>query len=768
MDRRFGQLTGLFAITLVILRLGRLLLAGPEYINWQMILIASVVLGGVVWWLLGQLLTIRWMAVTVFGLGGLVLFLRVATPETLTFGVFPSTETSAALQEQMSQAVHLIRFGVPQIEPLVGVIAILAVLMWIIGALYSWGLSGGPVAAMILPSLVLYLQFAVFDREPAGLPWMLASAAMLALIMVALGLERRTETGRARDSDGRPLPRRSPALALVTAGTIGVIAVAVATSVSGLVSEYGNVLWRAGGSGYGLGSGGVTFDRFVDLRQNLVDLPETLLFEGSLAEGAPPAGQIYWRMETLDEFDGIGWKRSTLASSEYTFGVTVGDPAHEYQGSTTNVLMLVQIAGLRQAIAPTAGVIAEIQSVDGDGAIDPTDFRTGTDSSLIYRPVLGAGDLYQVRATYARPDDDLAALATGVDGELSPIFANAAEAGTVSITPETIDRPITRPGDIDSFTNLPDGVPGKLRGIAFAQTRGASTDFERAFLLENWFRGGEFTYSTDVSTGHGSLDLAAWLTDPDSPNYKIGYCEQFASSMAVLGRVLDIPSRVVWGFTPGTPVQYDDREVIEVRGTNAHAWVEMWIDGFGWVRFDPTPRGDLTQPTATFDPTGLVPEIEAGAVAPGLPVPGDLIGNEDPIPSSQPPTEVTPRWWLFAVLAVPLLLSVVPTAKAMRRRRRLRLIREGDITAVWDELVDRLTDLGEPVEASKTPLEVARETDPALVRLAMGYSATIYGGRAGQAKETDLAEAELWLVQSFDRSDRARAALTPRSLFRRS
>ena len=93
----------------------------------------------------------------------------------------------------------------------------------------------------------------------------------------------------------------------------------------------------------------------------------------------------------------------------------------------------------------------------------------------------------------------------------------------------------------------------------------------------------EFTYSLDTAVPSLSRDpLAEFLFVT-----KRGYCEYFASAMAVLLRTQGIPARVVTGFQSGF---YNDVSGSWVmRASDAHAWVEGWIDGRGWVTFDPTP-----------------------------------------------------------------------------------------------------------------------------------------------------------------------------------
>ena len=112
------------------------------------------------------------------------------------------------------------------------------------------------------------------------------------------------------------------------------------------------------------------------------------------------------------------------------------------------------------------------------------------------------------------------------------------------------------------------------------------------------------------------------------------------------------------------------------------------------------------------------------------------------------------------------LVAAIPLLKRVRRRRRLARLRNGDITAAWEEIVDRLTDLGVDVLPSLTPVELARSTDQAMLPLAYRYSATVYGGRIGQGEESDLIEVEWRLNEAYTGSQRARASLSLRSLMR--
>jgi transglutaminase-like putative cysteine protease len=774
MDNRLGRLAGIAAFVLMLMRLGRLLDTGTEAPAWQLIMIASAFLGGVIWWLLSQTVSSRRIGMLIFVAAGVALFLRISVSHTLVVGFLPTVDTLGALGREMAQALDLIRFGVAPVFPTSGIVAILSSLMWATGALYIWGATGGgPSIAMIVPSFGLYLQFAVMDRVPAGRGWMAAGAAVIALALTSIGVERRHEAGRVRDLEGRPLARRAGSMALVLALVVAVGAFAATDSASSLVPENGNIRWRYGG-GYGPGFGGVTFDRLADLQQSIIRRSNAVMFRATLDPDAPPANEIYWRMESLDYFDGIAWRPSASRADFYEPGVGGGDPNYAYRGTTQSITQRVQILNLRSQVLPTAGVGQFFRS----NSVNVAGFQITPDGSAIYQAELGEGDEYEVQATLALNKEDLGALATRADGTLSPLFANASEAGASSLEPGQPPGDVALPPDIERFLELPEDMPAGITQMAREQTFRATTPFEAAWLLQRWFRdSGEFTYSTDVTTGHGNLDLEDWLSEPESLNYRVGYCEQFAAAMAILGRTVGIPSRVVWGFTPGTVEQQaDGSDVVVVRDNNAHAWVEMWMDGFGWVRFDPTPRGDGALPesiTAEFDPEPFLPLVD-GQNPVTIDQPGffddldprNLIDlSDNPIGDRSTGFELD--WVWVALPALALLTFLIPLLKVLRRRRRLARLRRGDITAAWEEIVDRLADLGSPVPPHQTPLEFATATDRSLVPLATSYSAAIYGDRNGGARESDLIAIESWIKLRFDGGVRTRAAFNPRSFLDR-
>lgn len=140
----------------------------------------------------------------------------------------------------------------------------------------------------------------------------------------------------------------------------------------------------------------------------------------------------------------------------------------------------------------------------------------------------------------------------------------------------------------------------RLEQLARAVAGRARTPYAATAALERWFRrDGGFTYTNHPPVSAGA-PLVAFVAQT-----RAGYCQHFAGAMALMLRYLGIPARVVVGFSSGT---YDDkRGVWTVTDHDAHAWVEAWFRGYGWLPFDPTPaagrpaRGELASasPAAT-------------------------------------------------------------------------------------------------------------------------------------------------------------------------
>lgn len=751
MGNAFSRLIGVVAIGLALARLDRLLEPSIEGPAWQLVLIGSAVLGGLVTWVIASARLGRAAGLAIPAVALTLLTARIMAPDQLIAGFVPGAAALAEIRVQLGIAGELLRFGAAPVLPVPGLTAILAVLFWTLGSLAL----GARPALRALPALVVYLQFATLDRRPPGGGWIIAFVLVAAAALVSLIPP--PALGRVRSTDGRLLPRRSTALlvsTLVVAATVGASA---SGALAALIPESGTLGWRTqSGVGSGLyGSG--SFNQFVGLQQSLVRLSDEPMFYARVSESAPPNRELYWKLVTLDTFDGEVW-----AASEQTFAKG-GEPRWEradwaFQGPTTRVAATVRIAGLAGQFLPT--LYSPIRLASDESLINES-FRVREDGSIAVDLQVIDNWTYQLDADLPVPD--IAALASS-GGELSPMFRTAEEAGVFEGGAGTLGS-TPRPESLAGYTALPSSVGRDVRDLAREIASGGSTDFERALLLEAWFRDPAlFTYSTEVDTGHSSLDLEEWLTDPDSRNYRTGYCEQFATAMGVMARAVGIPSRVVLGFTPGgIETQADGSEVIVVRENNAHAWVELWMDGQGWVRFDPTPRSDGVNPSVSADEVGFDPRAflpapdETGGTEPGsaAPVtPDRLDEGEESGPGQRTPTagsDSQASLWVWALLAAALVVAALPTAKVVRRRRRLQRIRQGDVEAAWQEIVDRLTDLGNDPDPSETPLEIARHESADLLPLARLYSASAYGRQSRVQCIDEFGRAEDALRRRYDK-----------------
>ena len=120
----------------------------------------------------------------------------------------------------------------------------------------------------------------------------------------------------------------------------------------------------------------------------------------------------------------------------------------------------------------------------------------------------------------------------------------------------------------------------RLKALA-RQFRRLPTGRERLEAVEVWFRRQAFSYSLQPGA---VADLDAFLFDD-----RVGFCGHYASALAALMRAADVPARVVSGYQGGHVVKpISGSAYLELRQSDAHAWVEVWLDGEGWLRVDPS------------------------------------------------------------------------------------------------------------------------------------------------------------------------------------
>ena len=137
------------------------------------------------------------------------------------------------------------------------------------------------------------------------------------------------------------------------------------------------------------------------------------------------------------------------------------------------------------------------------------------------------------------------------------------------------------PDGIAPYLQLEEGLPGRVGDLARAVTAGRTTWYDAVVAVQAWLRANT-RYDLDVPRDPDGVDAV----DHFLFETRRGYCEQIASSMAVMLRTLGIPARLVTGYGPGERNPLTG--YFEVKQSDAHAWVEVFYPGIGWVPYDPT------------------------------------------------------------------------------------------------------------------------------------------------------------------------------------
>ncbi|HUG74162.1 MAG TPA: hypothetical protein VMM81_00605, partial [Acidimicrobiia bacterium] len=217
---RLSWLAGAAGILLALGRSGRLLRPTIEGLPWQAVMIAAALLGGAITWAaVAYRIRGRWVALVNLIAATLTL-VRISVPETTWF-VFPTMASIPALGEELALAREVIGSGIAPVVPFAGIVAVMAVVFWVLGAVLAWGmLANRPYIAVLAPLLV-YLEFAVMDRRPGGV-WMLWLMVAIGFSLLAVMLDqRRSGTGLlTSQATRRALDRSLPSLGVAVVGAV--------------------------------------------------------------------------------------------------------------------------------------------------------------------------------------------------------------------------------------------------------------------------------------------------------------------------------------------------------------------------------------------------------------------------------------------------------------------------------------------------------------------------------------------------------------------
>jgi transglutaminase-like putative cysteine protease len=402
-----------------------------------------------------------------------------------------------------------------------------------------------------IPLLTVYLIPAT--RETGGLSWLafITIAAGYLGLVSADGRDRLGRWGRTVEHSGAirtaqgANPFDSPHSAM--ARRIITLAIAAALVVPWFIPTLPHVFIGDGGSGRSVGGGPVSLSQTVDLRNSLSTSTAVPLLSYTTSS-ANPRGD-YLRMSVLDSFDGTSWTIGAEPVSDVAtfaappiFGLT--DPGIAKPAVTTSVTV---VGNFTFNTVPTPYAPRSVSGLP----------------NLLYDPdtlVINTGQ------TVGESRQGQKYTVSSVD--VTPTYAQATAA------PPVVDN-----AGLAQFLQLPSDLPAEVRSIAQQVTAGASTPFLKALALQNYFLT-NFNYSLSVPAGDGNSAILAFLKN------KVGFCQQFAGTMAAMARALGIPAVVAVGFTSGTK-QPDGSYIVTTH--DAHAWPMLYFQGLGWLRFEPTP-----------------------------------------------------------------------------------------------------------------------------------------------------------------------------------
>src|SRR5918996_2576224 len=543
---------------------------------------------------------------------------------------------------------------------------------------------------------------------------------------------------------------------------MGAVSVAAAVIAPIFLPSLGDGLltWRTGtaeggpgGSGGGVGSG--LIDPFVSIAPRLLAQSDEELF---IVKTERPT---YWRLQSLGRFDGETWSPLDDADDAVLDGRIAESPGSEDFRDLSADFTLTRLEG---EYLPTAGTPRSIDI--GDDFLDDLRRSAGT-GDVRLESEIEEGLAYSVQASL--PEITYSDLLDAEPGEPGVVY---------------LEQPDLSPEVGTFLTETIQGIPTEdvYRQLVAVQNRLRNTQ--------------EFTYSTSpVQTAGRDAASADYLAD-FLTRTKEGYCQQYATAFALLARQLRVPSRVVVGFLPGESVPAQPSDYI-VRGTDAHAWPEVYFEGWGWVPFEPTPRSGTeannrvasppayTQPGAApgntgsefgaatgnrfgtgLDPRNTRPEFR-GTAAERERAQSGLPGGSSPTgPRRDAPWKKTfTRLALVALAATLMFLIFVPALKEWRIRRRYAHARDArDLTAAaYEEFLVVAADLAAPKGPAESARAYARRIAGArglpqdrLVRLASLHEAAEFGRSEPGAEHAGEAQslarelrARLWNAASW-------------------
>ncbi|HHY58010.1 MAG TPA: transglutaminase domain-containing protein [Chloroflexi bacterium] len=421
----------------------------------------------------------------------------------------------------------------------------------------------------------------------------------------------------------------------------------------------------------------------------------------SLVFQAQAARARYWRAVVFDTYEAGRWFNT----------------AEEVQRFAPGEIAPIASWRARTAISQTITLLAPVGTMlfgmpDVAQATVQLEAQVRTQAGATPIPAAGApAEALPVEFTMLRTNREL------VNGDRYVLVSAATDATVRDLENASQNYP---PEILDRFVQLPEDFPASVAELARQLTVDATTPYAKAKAIETYLR--TIPYNDAIPAPPAGRDpLEYFLFDLQE-----GYCDYYATAMAMMLRVVGVPARTASGYAEGT---FDEESgAYFVTERDAHTWVEVFFPEYGWIEFEPTagesplerPTGeDAAQVTTNQQPTEPTPEAGAPGAQP-TPPPGQnelppQFTGEELLEGQENATANSPlmAWWLVLMA----LAVVMPIGALLiwRVRSNGPTLFTADLPLQVYERLERWSQrLGLPIRASHTPHEHARTLSSAL------------------------------------------------------
>jgi transglutaminase-like putative cysteine protease len=604
-------------------------------------------------------------------------------------GIIPTTGTWHDISRLMNALHHTTRDEVAPVHTTIAIRLVLCALVGLLAALIDLVAVVGHRAALAgVPMLAVYTIAGAVPRTPV--PWIWFTFAAIGYLLL-LGLDAESDVRNwGRHIRGRRRRSSAPG-ASVTGKRIAVIAVLAAIALPLLAPSHPRNLladvFHHHGSGpgaFGAGGDGGSISPFAALKGQLTRSKPIPLMNVHVS-GAGRFVPFYLRVNVLSEYSAKGWSAADHGATEPIASTGFNTTPPPGPGER-RVPMQARIT-----ISGLDGNVPVFAVPDAVSGVDP-----GTSWSPLDQLLIGSVHSGQViNEHFEQPEPTLLQL-------------RSSPAATQDVG--------------GALGSVPSGVPDYARRLVARLTGNAGSPYQRALAIQRYFTdpGNGFVYDLRSSVGDSGSALVDFLKG------KHGFCQQYAAAMAVMLRVAGVPSRVVLGYMHDAP---DASGNFSVSTEDAHAWVEAYFRGIGWIPFDPTPASGLADPLHTDlrwakhaggggqpnntdinrpNATGSG-HPSTGAAGSSGPTPGTAQHHGGGGGGAAGGISLQTVLTVVIVLAVLLVLLIPALIRWRRRRRRLAAARrDGDAEALWAELSDTAVDLGYVWSPARSPRQVAQ------------------------------------------------------------